>query len=80
MITRRISNPVQIGKVTVGGSAPIVVQSMTKTDTRDVRSTVNQIKELDEEKFLDVCIAHAHIWQWENVDAFFYARKKAKGE
>ena len=42
--------------------------------------TLNQIKELDEEKFLDVCIAHAHIWNWENVDAFFYARKKAKGE
>ncbi len=45
---RRVSKPIQIGKVTVGGSAPIVVQSMTKTDTRDVRSTITQIKELED--------------------------------
>ena len=46
MNPRRRSKPVQIGKVTVGGDAPIVVQSMTKTDTRDIKATVNQIKEL----------------------------------
>jgi len=34
--------------VTVGGGAPVVVQSMTKTDTRDVMSTINQVKELEE--------------------------------
>ena len=33
----------QLGKVKVGGDAPITVQSMTKTDTRDVRATVQQI-------------------------------------
>jgi (E)-4-hydroxy-3-methylbut-2-enyl-diphosphate synthase len=48
MNQRRISKAIQIGRVTVGGGAPISVQSMTKTDTRDVRSTVNQIKELEE--------------------------------
>jgi len=48
MKQRRISKPVRIGDVTVGGNAPIVVQSMTKTDTRDIRSTVNQIKELED--------------------------------
>jgi len=48
MNKRRKSKPVQIGSVTVGGNAPIVVQSMTKTDTRNVRATVNQIKELEE--------------------------------
>jgi len=48
MNPRRISKPVQIGKVTVGGGAPIVVQSMTKTDTRDVRATIEQIKELED--------------------------------
>jgi (E)-4-hydroxy-3-methylbut-2-enyl-diphosphate synthase len=47
-MTRRISKPLRIGKVTVGGDAPIVVQSMTKTDTRDIPSTVNQIKELED--------------------------------
>jgi (E)-4-hydroxy-3-methylbut-2-enyl-diphosphate synthase len=44
---RRISRAIQIGDVTVGGGAPIVVQSMTKTDTCDVMSTINQIKELE---------------------------------
>ncbi len=44
----RISKPVQIGKVTIGGGAPVVVQSMTNTDTRDVTSTVSQIKELED--------------------------------
>jgi len=48
MNPRRASKPIQIGNVTVGGSAPIVVQSMTKTDTRDVMSTINQIKELED--------------------------------
>ncbi len=48
MNLRRKSKPIQIGKVTVGGGAPIVVQSMTKTDTRDVMSTIAQIKELED--------------------------------
>ncbi len=48
MKKRRISKSINIGKVTVGGDAPIVVQSMTKTDTRDVMSTIYQIKELEE--------------------------------
>jgi len=48
MNLRRASKPIQIGKVTVGGNAPIVVQSMTKTDTRDVMSTIDQIKELED--------------------------------
>jgi (E)-4-hydroxy-3-methylbut-2-enyl-diphosphate synthase len=47
-MTRRISKPLRIGKVTIGGDAPIVVQSMTKTDTRDISATINQIKELEE--------------------------------
>ncbi len=48
MNPRRVCKPVQIGNVTVGGGAPIVVQSMTKTDTRDVKSTINQINELED--------------------------------
>ena len=43
---RRPSVPVQIGKVRVGGGAPIVVQSMTNTDTEDPASTAKQIAEL----------------------------------
>jgi (E)-4-hydroxy-3-methylbut-2-enyl-diphosphate synthase len=43
---RRVSVPVRIGNVTVGGNSPIVVQSMTNTDTADVVSTVNQVMAL----------------------------------
>jgi (E)-4-hydroxy-3-methylbut-2-enyl-diphosphate synthase len=45
---RRVSTHLKVGKVTVGGDAPIAVQSMTKTDTRDVPATVNQIKQLED--------------------------------
>jgi len=48
IMTRRISKPLRIGRVTVGGDAPIVVQSMTKTDTRDIPATIKQIKELED--------------------------------
>tara|TARA_B100002003_G_scaffold127395_1_gene117685 strand:- start:154 stop:1320 length:1167 start_codon:yes stop_codon:yes gene_type:complete len=47
-MTRRITQPVSVGDVVVGGNAPISVQSMTKTDTRDIKATVNQIKQLEE--------------------------------
>ena len=40
---RRRSVPVRIGGVTIGGAAPIVVQSMTNTDTADVDATVSQV-------------------------------------
>jgi (E)-4-hydroxy-3-methylbut-2-enyl-diphosphate synthase len=45
---RRGCKQLRIGQVTVGGDTPIVVQSMTKTDTRDVTATINQIKELED--------------------------------
>jgi (E)-4-hydroxy-3-methylbut-2-enyl-diphosphate synthase len=45
-IKRRASVPVNVGGVRVGGNHPIVVQSMTNTDTADVTSTVNQIMAL----------------------------------
>jgi len=42
---RRKTRPVTVGPLTIGGGAPVVVQSMTKTDTRDVAATVAQIEE-----------------------------------
>ena len=45
-LARRITRPVEIGGVQVGGGAPVVVQSMTNTDTADVASTSRQIAEL----------------------------------
>lgn len=47
MKKRRTSRAINIGRVTIGGSAPVSVQSMTKTDTRDIKATVNQIRELE---------------------------------
>ena len=43
---RRESVGVQVGAVTIGGGAPIVVQSMTNTDTEDARATADQVKAL----------------------------------
>ena len=43
---RENTRPVQIGNVTIGGGAPIAVQSMTNTDTRDAGATLRQIQEL----------------------------------
>jgi (E)-4-hydroxy-3-methylbut-2-enyl-diphosphate synthase len=45
-INRHRTSSVNVGGITVGGNAPIVVQSMTNTDTADIGSTVNQIIEL----------------------------------
>ena len=49
MNNRRPTKPVYVGGVKVGGGADIAVQSMTKTDTRDVAATVRQILELEDE-------------------------------
>jgi len=43
---RRNTRQIRIGHVLIGGGAPVSVQSMTKTDTRDIRATVAQIKRL----------------------------------
>ena len=48
MMRRRASKVISVGGVKIGGAGPIVVQSMTKTDTRDVKATVRQISQLDE--------------------------------
>jgi (E)-4-hydroxy-3-methylbut-2-enyl-diphosphate synthase len=44
---RRKTRQIQVGNVKVGGDAPVTVQSMTKTDTRDVDATVEQIWALE---------------------------------
>lgn len=44
---RRKTIKIRVGNVTVGGNAPVSIQSMTKTKTADVRSTVAQIKRLE---------------------------------
>ncbi len=46
MMKRRNSKQIKIGDVKIGGDAPVSVQSMCNTDTRDVNATLNQIREL----------------------------------
>lgn len=45
---RRQTRPVKVGNVTIGGSAPISIQSMTNTDTKDVAATVDQVRRLEQ--------------------------------
>ena len=46
MIKRRKTRKIKVGNVFIGGDAPVAIQSMCNTDTRDVEATVAQIKEL----------------------------------
>lgn len=48
MIIRRQTKQIHVGQVAVGGDAPISVQSMTNTDTRDIPTTLAQLKRLQD--------------------------------
>ncbi len=43
-----MTREIKVGKIRIGGGAPVSIQSMTKTDTRDVLATVREIKELEQ--------------------------------
>lgn len=47
MIKRRATKKIKVGNIYIGGDAPITVQTMTKTDTRDVSATIKQILSLE---------------------------------
>ena len=47
-INRRKTKEINVGNINVGGDNPISVQSMTNTLTKDVKETVNQIKQIEE--------------------------------
>src|SRR6266446_8351202 len=57
MITRRQTRPITLGKLKVGGNAPITVQSMTKTDTRDVESALRHIHILEDLNYPEMKIS-----------------------
>ena len=48
LLSRRHTTTVRVGEVAVGSDHPIVVQSMTNTDTADIDATVRQVAELAE--------------------------------
>jgi (E)-4-hydroxy-3-methylbut-2-enyl-diphosphate synthase len=47
-IARKKTRQIKVGRVKIGGDAPISVQSMTTTDTRDVKATVEQVHRLEQ--------------------------------
>ena len=47
-IERKITKEIKVGNVSVGGQSPISVQSMTNTLTTDIKSTINQIRSLED--------------------------------
>jgi (E)-4-hydroxy-3-methylbut-2-enyl-diphosphate synthase len=46
MMKRRKTKKIKVGNIYIGGDAPVAVQSMCNTDTRDVKATVAQIRRL----------------------------------
>jgi len=70
---RKQTRQIYVGPIPIGGNAPIVVQSMTNTDTRDVSSTVHQIERLSEAGCEIVRLA---IPDEEAVTAFGEIRKR----
>jgi len=47
MIKRRISRKIKVGKVAIGGNAPIAIQSMANTETADIKNTIAQVTRLE---------------------------------
>ena len=76
-IKRRVSRQIFVGKVPVGGDAPIAVQSMTNTETCDVDATVAQVNAISADAGAD--IVRVSVPSMEAADAFraIRARKSA---
>jgi (E)-4-hydroxy-3-methylbut-2-enyl-diphosphate synthase len=71
--SRRFTRKVSIGGVTVGGNAPVTVQSMTNTDTRNIGATVAQIHALEAAGCELVRVA---VVDWEAAEALAQIKKK----
>jgi (E)-4-hydroxy-3-methylbut-2-enyl-diphosphate synthase len=75
MAKRKSTKQITLGNLKIGGNAPVVVQSMTKTDTRDVPSTVSQIKRLEAAGCEAVRVAVLNI---EAAKAIKFIKKRIK--
>lgn len=47
-VSRKFTRKIRVGDIYIGGGSPVAVQSMTNTDTRDIKSTINQISQLED--------------------------------
>ena len=72
-IKRRKSRRIMVGNVPVGGDAPIAVQSMTNTETRDVVATVGQIRALEQ---VGADIVRVSVPSMEAAEAFGEIKKQ----
>lgn len=72
-IKRRVSRQIHVGKVAVGGDAPVTVQSMTNTETCDVEATLGQLQALQR---AGADIVRVSIPSMEAADAFAEIRKR----
>ena len=70
---RRKSRPVRVGKVVIGGEAPVAVQSMTNTDPHDFTATSKQIRELEA---AGCDVVRITVPDSEAVDCIRYLRKE----
>lgn len=68
MSKRRKTRNVKVGKITIGSDHPVSVQSMTNTDTVNLKATITQIRELEDAGCQIVRIAVANMQAAENVD------------
>ena len=75
MAKRRSTKQIKLGNIKIGGRAPVVVQSMTKTDTRDISSTSAQIKKLQAAGCEAVRVA---VLNAEAADAVKSIKRKSK--
>src|SRR4051812_50147042 len=66
MIERRKSRQLQLGRVAIGGDAPVSVQSMTTTKTADINATLQQIASL---VATGVDIVRVAVPHWEDAEA-----------
>lgn len=74
-IQRRKSRQIMVGNVPIGGDAPIAVQSMTNTETRDVEATVGQIRRLED---VGADIVRVSVPSMDAAEAFGKIRKQVK--
>ena len=74
-IVRRKTRKIWVGNVPVGGDAPITVQTMTNTDTRDIEKTVAQIRSMEE---AGVDIVRVSVPCMESAVAFKAIKEQAK--
>ncbi len=72
---RKKTKKIKVGNIYLGGNEPIRVQSMTKTDTRDVKKTVRQIKQLEE---VGCEIVRCAVPDWESAEGLRKIKKAIK--